>query len=205
MEVVAVAARRDMVSSMMTTLRRAGLKPVGIDLAAFAMIRALPADGEEATLYCNLGDVTNLAIARGAACMFTRVSPYGIEAIAQRLAERREISLDDARVLVSHSDLGGSDAGSDEERAARETLREGTAKLSDEIKLSLEYYATQDGVPAVEKVVVCGPGSTIPGLPESLGEGLGHSLEAASPGALDGLDDATAARLTTSYGLALED
>ena len=30
-----------------------------------------------ATLYCNLGDVTNLAVARGSYCLFTRISSFG--------------------------------------------------------------------------------------------------------------------------------
>jgi type IV pilus assembly protein PilM len=41
MDVVVVAARRDMVSGLLGALREAGLKPVGIDVAAFGMIRAL--------------------------------------------------------------------------------------------------------------------------------------------------------------------
>ena len=40
-EVVAVAARRDMLGGLMQALRRAALRPVGIDLSAFGMIRAL--------------------------------------------------------------------------------------------------------------------------------------------------------------------
>ena len=40
-DVVAVAARRDMLSGLMSALNRAGLRPVGIDLSAFGMIRAL--------------------------------------------------------------------------------------------------------------------------------------------------------------------
>src|SRR5262245_46843477 len=80
MDVLAVAARRDMVASLAASLRDAGLRPVGIDLAAFGMIRALSnGDVEEevngelpaaATLYCNLGDITNLAVARGGSCLF---------------------------------------------------------------------------------------------------------------------------------------
>ena len=41
MDVVAVAARRDMVTSLLGALRKAGLRPLGIDLSAFGMIRAL--------------------------------------------------------------------------------------------------------------------------------------------------------------------
>ena len=40
-DVVAVAARRDMLGGLMKALSRAGLRPVGIDLSAFGMIRAL--------------------------------------------------------------------------------------------------------------------------------------------------------------------
>ncbi len=40
-DVVAVAARRDMLGGLMSALGRAGLRPVGVDLSAFGMIRAL--------------------------------------------------------------------------------------------------------------------------------------------------------------------
>ena len=40
-DVVVVAARRDMVASFVEPMRRAGLEPVGVDLSAFGMIRAL--------------------------------------------------------------------------------------------------------------------------------------------------------------------
>ena len=32
-----------------------------------------------AVLYCNVGDVTNLAVAKGQSCLFTRVAPFGLE------------------------------------------------------------------------------------------------------------------------------
>jgi type IV pilus assembly protein PilM len=167
MEVVVVAARRDMVASLLDPLRNAGLRPVGIDLSAFGMIRALsngqamPADGEQplTTLYCYLGDITNIAVARGSECLFTRVAPVGLEG--------------------------------------------GESKLVDELRLSLEYYSAQEDVPPIERVIVCGPGSTIPELPEQIQAGLGLGIEALTPHALEHLDEKDAARLTVSYGLAL--
>jgi type IV pilus assembly protein PilM len=122
MEVVVVAARRDAVAGMTSAIRAAGLKPVGIDVAAFGMIRALAPELEStvapsyeervegammseapvaapasARLFCNLGDVTNLAVARGSTCLFTRVASFGIEGIAQQLAERRKLTLEHSR------------------------------------------------------------------------------------------------------------
>src|SRR3954453_5708535 len=46
-DVVVIAARRDMVATFLEPLRRAGLEPVGVDLSAFGMIRSLAgASGE---------------------------------------------------------------------------------------------------------------------------------------------------------------
>ena len=236
MEVVAVAARRDMLEALLKSIRGAGLRPVGIDLSAFGMIRALTrpgsGDGSEALaqsyegriaqqeeaggmdmtpakLYCNLGDVTNLAVARGSACLFTRISPFGVEGMAQRLAERRGLTLDHARQWISHVGLERpvEELEGDKEttEATREALAEGVAKLADELRLSLEFYRTQEGAANVEGVVACGPGSMISGLTERLERELGQRFEVARPAALSHLDDASAARLTLSYGLALEE
>src|SRR5438309_2243514 len=64
--VVVVAARRDMIERLLEAVRRAGLRPHGIDLSAFAMIRALHRPGREgATLYISVGGMTNIAVAVG--------------------------------------------------------------------------------------------------------------------------------------------
>ena len=70
--------------------------------------------------------------------------------------------------------------------------------------LSLDYYGAQDGAPAVERLVVCGPGSTVPGLSDFIEDALDYRVDEERPRALDGLEDHEAARLTVSYGLAFE-
>jgi type IV pilus assembly protein PilM len=244
-DVVAVAGRRDMLAAAIEALRAAGLRPVGIDLAAFGMIRALAGGqydavgaagfvnapaipyeeriGHEsagvaevaepasvpATLYCNLGDVVNLAVAQGRSCLFTRISAFGVEGMAQRLAERRQLTLEHARQWLAHVGLDRpvAEVEGDAETAAasREVLTEGAAKLIDELRLSLEFYGAQDGAVAVESVVACGPGTTIPGLVDRLQTGLGYPFSVGRPQALGHLGDDAAARLTLSYGLALEE
>jgi type IV pilus assembly protein PilM len=215
MKVVAVAARRDMVASLLGAMRKAGLKPIGIDLSAFGMIRALDGqpvpDGEQAltTLYCYLGDITNLAVARGPECLFTRVAPFGIESIATRVAERESMPLEDAREQLMDVGLEDPIDDFDDEPgpvgSVRETLEKGVSKLIDELRVSLDYYGAQEGVPPIDQVIVCGPGSTIPGLPEKIQVSLGLGIEARTPSALKHLNGEDAARLTVSYGLALGD
>jgi len=248
-DVVAVAARRDMLGRLLEAVRRAGLRPVGIDLSAFGMVRALhrgghdsvgaagyvsaPSDGVpayedrigtgtatdtapdpdaadpgSAKLYCSLGDVTNLAVARGSTCVFTRVSSFGVEGIAQKLAERRTLTLEHARQWIAHTGLEQPleqiEGDPEVVAAARDALVEGSARLVDELRISLEYYAAQEGALPVDGVVACGPGAQIPGLADRLQRDLGQRFELGRPEGLAHLSQPDGARLTLPYGLALE-
>lgn len=95
--VVLVAARRDMIEKLMAVARDAGLRPEGIDLAAFALVRSLAATPDETVAYLSVGGVVNLVVARGGNCLFTRVLAGGTEAMAVELAERRSLTTDEAR------------------------------------------------------------------------------------------------------------
>lgn len=209
LDVVVIAARREMVTSFLEPLRSAGLEPVGVDLSAFGMIRALAegAEAEGAVLYCNVGDVTNLAVARGRACLFTRVSHVGLQQISAGLAGSRGLNAEHAAQWLTHVGLERPaeeiEGDPDTVAEARRSLEEGVVSLVDELRLSLDYYAAQEGAVQVERIVLCGPGSAVPGLAARM-EGLGLPISVSRPAALSGLDDAEAARLTLPYGLALE-
>lgn len=218
-DVMVVAARREMISASLKPLRDAGLEPVGVDLAAFGMIRALAGAGEpataetaqeqsSATLYCSFGDVTNLAIAKGRSCLFTRVSPTGLDEIAGGLASSTGLSRDHARMWLDHvglesplADIEGDEATTAEARAA---LESGAASLVDELQLSLDFYGAQEGAVQVHQVLLCGQGSAIPGLATQMEAMLGLPIEARRPPALASLNARQAARLTLPLGLALE-
>lgn len=219
-DVVVVAARRDMVSSFVEPIRRAGLQPVGVDLSAFAMIRALADAGmagqavepgqrlNEAVLYCNVGDVSNLAVARGRSCLFTRVSHTGLESISERLSAMRGLSAEHAAQWVSYvgleQPLEALDGDPEIVAEARTVLEEGVTALLDELRLSLDYYGAQEGALPVSRIVLSGQASAIPGLATRMEEALDKAITVASPAGLEGYDEPTAARLTLSYGLALE-
>src|SRR3954469_5988666 len=157
-DVVVIAARRDMITSLAEPVRRAGLELAGIDLSAFGMIRALAPSAvsapaleaaggapEEAVLYCNVGDVLNLAFARGRSCLFTRVSGTGMEAIIARLASERGLSPEHAEQWLLHVGLEAPvesiDGDPEIVTATRRALQEGVAGLVDELRLSLHYYS----------------------------------------------------------------
>ena len=266
LEVVVVAARRDMLKRAMDAVHGAGLRLVGIDHSAFGLIRALsreatggpvsgfidpgesfdpmadaqteamepgqepapqmPAAQEEAQglqapadpglgvspagrVYCNLGDVSNLAVTRGDVCVFTRSINYGVEGMAQSLAERAGLVLDHSRRWLAHVGLQAPvetiEGDAEIVAKSREVLTTGTAKLGDELRTSLEYYAALEDAVRVESMVIAGVGTTIPGLVDALRGQLPLPIGAVTPGALSGVAGADAARLTLSYGLGLEE
>jgi type IV pilus assembly protein PilM len=79
MQIVLAAARRGPVLELVDAVNAAGLKPLGIELEPFALVRALgdPAqENEAARLYVHIGPSNAiLAIAIGHTCMFTRSAP----------------------------------------------------------------------------------------------------------------------------------
>jgi len=220
-DVVVIAARRDMVATFLDPIRRAGLEPVGVDLSAFGMIRslagasgedAMSADGEvpaeEAVLYCNLGSVMNLAVARSRACLFTRVSGIGVEGIVGQVVSEGGLIPEHATQWLVHVGLERPLAEIEGDpqilAIARRALEEGMTWIVDELRLSLDYYGAQESAVPVSKVVLCGLGSAIPGLPARIEEQISLPIEAVRPGVLAGYDEVAAARLTLPFGLALE-
>lgn len=214
-DVMVVAARRDMVAASLKPLRDAGLEPIGVDLSAFGMIRALadqgapdPQAGASATLYCSVSDVTNLAVAKGRTCLFTRVSPAGLEDSVSSLASATGLPPEHARMWLEHVGLEqpveAIEGDPDTVSKTRAVLEQGAAALVDELRLSLDFYGAQEGAVPVERIVLCGPGSAFPGLAGHMVPALGLSIETGRPAALGNLDPASAARLTLPLGLALE-
>ncbi len=210
--IVLVAARRDMIDRLLEATTRAGLRPQAIDLSAFAMIRALHRpDASGTTVYVNVGGLTNLAIANGTTCVFTRVIPHGIESVAGELAERRGLTLEHAHAWLKHVGVLGpvDDIEGDPEIVveARSVLSEGVRRIGDEVRNSLDFHVMQMGSSAVERVVLTGPVVAIPGFSEQIGQQIGVPLEVGlvSEGRAGGFGGVDAGRLAVAAGLTLDE
>jgi len=167
---VVVAARASMIDRFVEATRGAGLRPEGVDLSAFALVRALTtrsAPEEGAQVLCHLGGTTNLAIALARSCLFTRP-------------------------LSTHAEEEGEHV---------------SAALAEEIRLSIDFYATQPDAPLVEGVRLSGPGAVRDGLIDELSAFVGLPVSLSEP--LGGLDGTAVAmdedpyRHTVAAGLAL--
>ncbi len=210
--VVLVAARRDMIDRLLEAATQAGLRPQGIDLSAFAMIRALHSPGEAGTVgYVNVGGITNLAIANGTTCVFTRTIAHGTESIATELAERRALTLEHAHQWLRHVGLlepvDEVDGDTEIVLEARAVLSDAVRRIGGEIRNSLDFHVMQEGSTAAERVVLTGPAVAIAGFSDQLAEQIGLPLEVgkvseATPGRLA---DADAATFAVAAGLTVDE
>ncbi len=214
-QIVLVAARRDMVERVLDAARTAGLRPEGVDLSAFAMIRALaPAReaGSERVLYLAIGGLTNLAVAEGQTCQFTRVIGGGVDQIVADVAERCAVPLPEARRLVAGSSpvspSGDAEAPRRDHQAIAQTaLAEGIHRIAAEVRNSLDFHTGQEAGAGVARAVLCGPALDIAGFDTALSAELGMPVGAGlvSQVTADAAGSVPASRLTIAAGLAIEE
>lgn len=205
--VLLVAARREMVERVLAALRAAGLKPEGIDLSAFATVRALHRAGpdDELVLYLAIGGLTNLAVARGTECTFARASGSGVEALAVELAERAALTLEHAYGWLAHVGVQApvEEVTGDPQivEHARQILLDGVRRIASEVRSSLDFHRMQEDAGTVSRAVMTGAASAIPGFDVALASELGIPVE---QGLVDGAPAGPdAGRVTVAAGLAL--
>jgi type IV pilus assembly protein PilM len=195
--VVVVVSERDRIELLLTALRRAGLRPVGVDLSIFALIRALhdaarPAD--EPVLYAHLGELANVAIAEAGVCRFTRLAPPGFATLVERLAEHAQIPREEALALLERPALADApEASGVHDAAVHDVVRRTALELGSELRNAAEFYAAQFASKPVAAGVVAGPLVAVPGFVEALGDASGLELARgevplARPDALGPLD-----------------
>lgn len=203
-EVLLVAAQRDMISSQLSAIERAGLKPLIIDAAAFAIVRSL-IDGEgvlppeepevpEATgvIHVSAG-LTIIVVVEKGRPRFTRVSSLAGNDFTQSIADALNLTFEEAEELKLASGLpplGGEErlpSGFPVEKqemgeAAQEILERQVSKFIAEIRRSLDYYLTQaTQVRAIRKLVVSGGGANLANLDSYLEKGLQAEVEMGMP------------------------
>ena len=209
--VVVVAVRREMIERYAEAVRAAGLQIEGIDLSAFALVRSLcdrEADADTGVLYVNVAGLTNVAVARGEHCLFTRAAAGGLDSMVHLLADRRGLTLEHATQWLTHVGLEKplAEVEGDPEvvAAARLVLEEGVHQLADTVRNSLNFYRMQQNAETVQRAVLTGPAVAIPGFADQLGVSLGIPVETRVV-ALHGESTAEPARLAVAAGLAVDE
>ena len=174
--ILVVAAYRESIDRYTAACKQAGIELVGIDLEAFALLRAVAPAGsdsaEAAVVAITIGhDRSTLAISDGAVCDFTRVLEWGGSTLTRAIERELSVTASEASELklgLSLEDTDSYDDAGDSASRARQAARRELQTLARELVASLQFYQGQSGSLAIGDVLLSGGTSRMPGLPEEL-------------------------------------
>jgi type IV pilus assembly protein PilM len=170
-----VAASRDMVTSHLAAVQKAGLKPEMVDLTAFALLRSLAEMDEvglggEAEVLVDVGArVTNVIVHEGGVPRFVRILLMGGQDVTDAVVDRAGVTAAQATALKQ--EIGMQEiSGTMETQAAGRVMAAAGQAFVDQIRGSLDYYSASSGSRPVSRLVLTGGGSRLIGLATRLAE-----------------------------------
>jgi type IV pilus assembly protein PilM len=176
--VLLAAAYKEPIDHYVQACRAAGLELSGIDVEAFALLRAVaPRNGNAegaltvASVVVSIGhDRSTLAISDGTVCDFMRVLDWGGSKLEAAIARELGLTGPEAAELKLELDLGDDTPDEADPRAAsaRAAVERELQTLARELIASLQFYQGQPGSLAISEVFVTGGTTKLPGLAEEL-------------------------------------
>ncbi|HET8656388.1 MAG TPA: type IV pilus assembly protein PilM [Longimicrobiaceae bacterium] len=179
MNVLLVAAKRDLVDQRMILLGDAGVAPSIVDIDAFALHNAFAYNHPDAlrgvTALANIGhEITTILIQQDGSPLTNRDLPFGSRHLREELRRAHGLTAEEADAVLE----GRS------ERTAEFTsfLAERTEELALAIERAAAFRATDDAYDrGVGAIYLCGGGARIPRLADTLAARLHTRVETANP------------------------
>ena len=179
MRLLLVAGHRDMVNAHTDVATQAGLKPLGVDLNPFAVLRSMGStstldEGNEVVIDVGAG-VTDIVVHRGGTPTFVRILVLGGDDITGALSSGTNVSAEDAE--LTKRQLGTRDTSGD---VAGRIIAERAGAFVDEVRSSLDYYQAQPGASRLTNVILTGGGAMLDGLADRLADAVRLPVEIGS-------------------------
>jgi type IV pilus assembly protein PilM len=164
-----VAAPKEAIIDTVGAVEKAGLHVEKVDLACFAVLRAVaaPADGAEAIIDIGANG-TLFVVHRAGVPEIVRTIPRGGDEITQLLSSRLNLSIGDAEKLKYR--VGTLSDGTAETSETAGAVNEALRPLLSEIRSSINYYVNGGADRRVERVTLVGGGAQLPGLRAELAD-----------------------------------
>jgi len=218
--VLLAVAYRDLVDRFAATCTAAKIDLVGIDIEAFALLRAVGGEplsagerAEAARVAVSIGhDRTTVAVSDGRLCEFTRVLDWGGSRVTAAIARVLEVETDEAETVKRTLDISSkAETQSDEKTTkATEAARREVNGLARELASSLHFYQDQPDSLGFAEITITGGGVQLQGLAEQLEELIGITVRVADPFARVGSGHGISSNgqdgaLAVAIGLGIED
>jgi type IV pilus assembly protein PilM len=177
MQVLLVAAKRELVENKVSLIMDAGLTPQVIDVDAFALHNAFernyPEGMQGIVALVNVGhEMTNVNILEDGVPILTRDIPFGSRKVREDLQRERGLTAEQAEDVVQG-------------RAELADLEQFVKGSADEVAVGVEraaaFLMTQQSDAGLGRLYLSGGGSRIPGMPEALGARMGVQTQVVNP------------------------
>src|SRR5207253_2637652 len=193
--ILLVVAYRELIDRYVLACKKAGIRLVGIDLEAFALLRALAAPPEAgaaaadaAVVVVAIGhDRSTFAVSDGRVCEFTRVLDWGGGTLDVAIARELDLTPVDAEPIKRALSLGPVPGeppeGLTEEQAAKaaEAMRRQVQTFARELVSSLQFYQNQPGSLGIGEIVLTGGTAHLDGLAAELQRLIGVGVRIGDP------------------------
>jgi type IV pilus assembly protein PilM len=191
--ILLVVAYRELIDRYVAACRKAGVRLAGIDLEAFALLRALgelqeddaPASDAALVVVAIGHDRSTFAVSDGRVCEFTRVLDWGGATLDIAMARELDCAPSEAEPVKRQLSLAAENVpdGLTEEQAnrAREAVRRQLQTFARELVSSLQFYQNQPHSLGIGEIVITGGTTHLAGLAEELQRLIGVRVTVGDP------------------------
>ncbi|HEY8494839.1 MAG TPA: type IV pilus assembly protein PilM [Myxococcota bacterium] len=185
MEVLLVAAKRDLIDDYVSLIGDAGLVPAVIDVAGFAVENAFEANYEpsphDVIAVVNIGaQVTNINVVSGGVPAFTRDIATGGNQYTAEIQRALSIGFDEAE-RIKIGEQSGRESQDVVPQEVEQAMRSVTNSLVGEIARSLDFFAATAADTRIQRLVLAGGSARVPGLDAAFRERTGLPVEILDP------------------------
>ena len=181
MDVILVAAKKDIINDYVSVIMEAGLNPVLMDIDAFALENMLAInyeiENDEIVALINVGaSVTSINILKNNVSSFTRDVFKGGNQITEEIQRQLHVDHDEAEKIKA-----GTQAEFSSQPVVQKVLKEAAESLSAEVRNSLEFFQSTTTYEKIGKLYLGGGGSKLKDFDMVLQQDTGIPVEIINP------------------------
>jgi type IV pilus assembly protein PilM len=185
MDVVLVAAKRDMINDYTSVCHDAGLEPIVVDVDAFCIQNMYEVSsgfhqGETVVLLDIGNNVVTMNVVTDGITMFTRDLSMGGADLTEEIQRQLNITFHEAE-LYKMGGTPGQDADAVLPHEVEKIIGEKAEDMAAEIQRSIDFYSATAADSNIDKIVVSGGTAAIPSLVRIISRASGVPAELANP------------------------
>jgi type IV pilus assembly protein PilM len=181
MDVILVAAKKEIINDYVSVIMEAGLTPIIIDVDAFALENTLAINYDleksEPVAIANVGaSITSISILKNNVSAFTRDIFKGGNQVTEEIQRQLHIDFDEAERIKVGSKVDGAS-----QPVIQKVLKEASESLAVEIGNSIDFFQSSTTYEKISRLYLSGGGSKIKDFDILLQQQMGIPAEVINP------------------------